>query len=134
MLITTSINSKMRVRAQTETEENLIIVVSMLNTFSDSTVSPRPQREGKKRGKKDSAMIMIMMMATCNVSGPAEHDLNRFGMSQHGEPCKNATINNSCETKQRVASVLSPPHNARLMQEKFPRLYVTCQAGTLHGF
>lgn len=52
MLITTSINSKMRVRAQTETEENLIIIVSMLNTFSDSTVCPRPQRERKKEGKK----------------------------------------------------------------------------------
>lgn len=52
MLITTSINSEMRVRAQTETEENLIIIVSMLNTFSDSTVSPKPLRERKKEEKR----------------------------------------------------------------------------------
>lgn len=128
MLTLMSTNSKMRVSNADQERGPLIIVVNGLNAGSQTCFVALYLSEAEKYNK---IMIVIMMMATCKVRNPAEHNLNGiWGGTACRGPCKNANTNNSCETKWCAASPLPLLHNAWLTRQMSQRFLPQI----MHGF
>lgn len=100
----------MRARAADRDREDLIIAVSTLDArFQMPSVTQPESVQGHPGPGKKGMMMMIMVMATCKVRNPAEHNLNGFGMPQHVESHVKMQTQTTA-VKQNSVQLLLPPY------------------------